>query len=176
MNMTVVAASSGVGVGKTSASAVGSGQLGAETQQARTERWTPAEHAAEQVLLRHYGMIARDANRWVFLERMESNLRPLIGGNLNDSTNRYVNALQSRLTDTSYARTVALNTIRMLKDDPWSSIPFSGKNNELNEARSNVQVFDRVLANTRVEIDNLLQKNPNLLIKPASDPKPPRIL
>lgn len=105
---------------------------------------------------------------------MESNLRPLIGTNVNDSTNRYVNSLQDSLTTASYSRAVALNEIRMLNDDPWSWVPFSRQSNELNAAHRNVGMFDRELANTRVQIDNLVQQRPHLLTTPAVNPDPPR--
>jgi hypothetical protein len=138
--------------------------------------WTPSERAAQEVLINQMGLTPADAMRWSNLERMESNLRPTIGSNVNDSTNRYVNALQDRLTDTSYARLVALNTIRTFGEDWRSSVPSTSQNRELNDARRNVESFDRVLANTRVEIDALLQKHPQLLTTPATSPNPPRVM
>jgi hypothetical protein len=143
-------------------------------QRSQVAPWTPAEREAQDVLQDQRHLTSTDSVLWSKLERMESNLRPLIGTNVNDSTNRYVNSLQDSLTTASYSRAVALNEIEMLKDDPWSLVPFSRQSNELNAAHRNVKMFEQELANTRVQIDKLVQQRPHLLTTPAVNPDPPR--
>jgi hypothetical protein len=136
------------------------GSLATTTPSAKPEPFSKQELASRDWATREFKLNDADANRWSYLDRMSVNVgtaHPKDGGQLIG----YVDTLRNNLAGYSADVKSYGDHIQRLEANPWSKVPFSDHNKELNWARNLHTQASNNLKNTRNEIDALLRQPQN---------------